>query len=75
MFEQNQILRTLSAAHSRVRLDRILADKSLGNRAAIVRRVCAEFGFLDARQQLQVAGCAKALSKLADRGSQVPIVL
>ena len=68
MFEQSQILRTLSAAHSRMRLDHILTDKSLGNRAAIVRRVCAEFGFLDVRQQLQVAGCAKALSKLADRG-------
>ena len=58
----------LSAAHSRGRLGRILADKSWGNRASIVRRVCEEFEFLDARQQWQVAGCAKALSKLADRG-------
>ena len=68
MFRQNQILRTLSEAQSQACLDGILADESLKNRTAIARRVCAAFDFFDARGQLQVASCARALSKLSDRG-------
>ena len=68
MFQQNQILRTLSEAQSQACLDGILADGSLKNRTAIARRVCAAFDFVDARGQLQVASCVKALSKLSDRG-------
>ena len=68
MFRQNQILRTLSKAQSQARLDRVLADARLKTRTAIARRVCTVFDFVDARGQLQVTSCAKALSKLADRG-------
>ena len=71
MLQQNQILRTLSAAQSRVPLEQVLSDKSLDNRTAIARRVCQHFRFFDARGRQQVAGCAKALSKLKARGEIV----
>ena len=68
MFEQNQILRTLSAPQGRLRLERVLSDESLHNRTAIARRACADFGFVDAKGRAQVATCAKALLKLEARG-------
>ena len=68
MFEQNQILRTLSAPRGRMRLKKRLSDESLPNRTAIARRVCEDFGFVDAKGRAQVATCAKALLKLEARG-------
>ncbi len=68
IFQQNQILRTLSAARNGERLKAILADDRWQHRTQIARGVCEEFGFVDARGVLQVATCAKALSKLEARG-------
>ncbi len=68
MFEQNQILRTLSAPRGRMRLKKVLSDESLRNRNAIARRTCEDFGFVDAKGRAQVATCAKALLKLEARG-------
>ena len=69
MFRQNQVLRTLSdEVQSRARLDDVLADERLKTRTAIARRVCEVFNFVDARGQIQLATCFRALSKLANRG-------
>ncbi len=59
MEHQNQILQTLRAPESQARLERIVAQEALNNRAAVGRRVCAEFGFVDARGSAQLAGCLK----------------
>ncbi len=67
MFQQNQVLRTRNGE----RLAAILADGCWQHRMQIVRGVCEEFGFVDARGVLQVATCAKALSKLEARGRVV----
>ena len=64
MEHQNQILQTLRAPESQARLERIVAQEALNNRAAVGRRVCAEFGFVDARGSAQLAGCLKALNTL-----------
>ena len=68
MFRQNQVLRTLSAAQSQARLDGVVADERLQTRTAIARGVCEVFNFVDARGELQVSTCVRALKKLADRG-------
>ena len=76
MEHQNQILQTLRAPESQARLERIVAQEALNNRAAVGRRVCAEFGFVDARGSAQLAGCLKALNTLhkAGRIEVVPVV-
>ena len=68
MEHQNQILQTLRAPESQARLERIVAREALNNRAAVGRRVCAEFGFVDARGSAQLAGCLKALNTLHKAG-------
>ncbi len=68
MFQQNQVLRTLSAPCNGERLDRVLADDRWQYRTQIARGVCEEFGFLDARGEPQVSNCAQALLKLEARG-------
>ena len=68
MEHQNQILQTLRAPESQARLERIVAQEALHNRAAVGRRVCAEFGFVDARGSAQLAGCLKALNTLHKAG-------
>ena len=45
-----------------------MAREALNNRAAVGRRVCAEFGFVDARGSAQLAGCLKALNTLHKAG-------
>ena len=44
MEHQNQILQTLRAPESQARLERIVSQESLNNRAVVGRRVCAELG-------------------------------
>ena len=68
MEHQNQILQTLRAPESQARLERIVAQEALNNRAAVGRRVCAEFGFVDAPGSAQLAGCLKALNTLHKAG-------
>ena len=67
MTAQSQILRTLRA--SGPRLSRILKTHVGGSRTAISRQVCHEFGFRDARGNLQQAGCLKALKTFASEGN------
>ena len=59
---QSQILQTLHAPESQARLADIVAQEALDTRVAVGRRVCAEFGFVDARGTVQLAGCLKALT-------------
>ena len=69
MMIQSQILQTLRAPESQARLAHIVAHEALNNRAAVGRRVCAEFGFVDARGSAQLAGCLKALNRLEGGGA------
>ncbi|GEM_PF-2241624 len=66
MFTQSQVLHTLSAPESQARLTAVVGDAALFTRAAIARRVCELFRFVDACGRLQVSTCARALSKLAE---------
>ncbi len=67
MFQQNQVLQTLSAPCNGERVDMVLADDRWLFRTQIARAVCEEFGFFDARGEPQVSNCAQALSKLEAR--------
>ena len=66
MMVQSQVLQTLRAAESQVRLAGIVAQEP--SRVAVGRRVCAEFGFVDARGSARLAGCLKALNELERAG-------
>ncbi len=68
MMVQSQILQTLHAPESQARLADIVAQEALDTRVAVGRRVCAEFGFVDARGTVQLAGCLKALNRLEALG-------
>lgn len=61
---QSQILQTLRAPQSRARLESIVAQGACESRAALGRKVCAQFGFVDARGSAQLTGCLKALAVL-----------
>ena len=69
MEHQNQILQTLRAPESQARLERIVSQESLNNRAAVGRRVCAEFGFVDARGSAQLAGLSQGAQHAAQGGA------
>ena len=61
---QSQILQTLRAPEAGSRLESIVAQGAFESRAALGRKVCAQFGFLDARGTAQLTGCLKALAVL-----------
>ena len=69
MFAQDQIADTLGDAAVQARIAGILSQESLVSRHAVGRRLCDEFGFLDARGRPQLAGCLKALAA-AEAGSE-----
>lgn len=71
MMVQSQILQTLRAPESQARLEQIVAQEGLDCRSAVARRVCAEFGFVDARGSAQLAGCLKAFNRLEGAGRLV----
>ena len=64
MDTQNQIKRTLAQPDAIETIRQLQNDSTHKTRAAFARAVCQHFGFYDARQHLQVAGCAKALREL-----------
>ncbi len=63
---QSQISRRLRGERARSRIIAILSQENFDSRRALGRRICAEFSFVDAVGRLQVAGCLKALSSLAE---------
>ncbi len=71
MLPQNQIRRTLSDSACCDRIARILSQETFESRTAAGRRICAEFGFVDSRGRLQLAGCLKALNGLAASSARI----
>ena len=69
---QSQISRTLRDTVAISRVASILSREHFDSRSALGRRICEEFSFIDARGRLQLAGCMKALSTLAER---VPVIV
>ena len=68
MYIQNQIKRTLSTPASIETIRDLLKDKELYNRTKLASRACEEFKFYDARGQVQISGCLKALRELESAG-------
>ena len=62
---QSQIKRTLSEPEGLARVRALMGE---AHRSALADRVCAEFGFIDARGRAQRAGCLKALRRLERAG-------
>ena len=63
---QSQISRSLRGESARSRIVAILSQERFDSRRALGRRICEEFSFVDALGRLQVAGCLKALTTLAE---------
>jgi hypothetical protein len=68
MERQHQIKRTLAAPESIDAVRRLLAEGTPASRSALVHAICDHFGFVDARDRAQTAGCVKALRELEQAG-------
>jgi hypothetical protein len=68
MHAQNDIKRTLKQDASIEVVQGLLANNEYKTRASFADSVCQHFGFLDARQRIQRAGCVKALKELEQAG-------
>lgn len=67
MDAQNEIKRTLKQEASIEVIRGLLAQQVHRSRSSVAESVCQHFGFFDARQRTQTAGCVKALREL-ERG-------
>lgn len=65
---QNQIKRTLSEEASIEYLVNLLTTETISTRTELAKLVCKHFDFYDARNQMQLSGCVKALRNLEARG-------
>jgi len=70
MRAQSQIKRRLSEPRGLARVLALMRETAGAHRTALADRVCAEFGFVDARGRAQRAGCLKALRAL-ERDGQI----
>lgn len=68
MDAQNEIKRTLKQETSIEVIRGLLAQQTHRSRSSVAESVCRHFGFLDARQRTQTAGCVKALRELERAG-------
>ena len=68
MITQNQIKRTLSTAANIETIRQLLESEDILHRTDVALRACQQFNFYDARGQLQVSSCAKALRQLENAG-------
>src|SRR3979409_1597882 len=68
MDAQNEIKRTLKQDASIEVIQQLLAGKEYATRSLFADTVCQQFGFVDARQRVQRAGCVKALRELEQAG-------
>ncbi len=68
MFTQNQIKRTLSKPANIEYIRHLLENEGILHRTDLATRACKQFEFYDARDQLQISGCAKALRQLERAG-------
>jgi hypothetical protein len=69
---QSQIKRTLSEPRGLARVHTLMREAPAMHRTALADRVCADFGFIDARGRAQRAGCLKALRAL-ERDGQIAL--
>ena len=65
---QHQVKRTLRAPEALSRVRALLLEPEVEHRSALAERVCAEFGFFDARGRAQRSSCLKALRELEHDG-------
>ncbi len=65
---QHQIKRTLSEPQGLQRLRMLMHGADDEHRTALAERVCAQFGFVDARARVQRSSCLKALRELERAG-------
>ena len=68
MFIQNQIKGTLSTPANTEYIRCLLENEDILHRTDLATRVCKQFGFYDARGQIQISGCVKALRQLEKAG-------
>jgi hypothetical protein len=68
MFIQNQIKRTLSTPANTEYIRQLLENEEILHRTDLATRVCKQFKFYDARGQIQLSGCVKALRQLEKAG-------
>jgi hypothetical protein len=68
MITQNQIKRTLSTPANIDYIRQLLKNEDVPHRTDLATRACKQFEFYDARGQLQVSSCAKALRQLEKAG-------
>lgn len=68
MFIQNQIKRTLSTPANTEYIRHLLENEDILHRTDLATRVCKQFEFYDARGQIQLSGCVKALRQLEKAG-------
>ena len=68
MFTQNQIKRTLSKPANIEYIRYLLENEDIRHRTDLATRACKQFEFYDARDELQISGCAKALRQLERAG-------
>lgn len=68
MNAQNEIKRTLKQVASIEVIQGLLAQTEHKSRKSLAESVCLHFGFRDARQRTQTAGCVKALRELERAG-------
>jgi len=69
---QHQVKRTLCAPEALARVRALLAQPEVVHRSALAERVCAQFGFFDARGRAQRGSCLKALREL-ERGGHLAL--
>ncbi len=75
MFIQHQIKRTLSTPVNTDYIRHLLENGDILHRTDLATRVCQQFEFYDARGQIQVGGCVKALRQLEREGHFIlPVV-
>lgn len=65
MDAQNEIKRTPKKETSIEVIRGLLAQQEHHTRSSVAESVCQHFGFFDARQRTQTAGCIKVLRELA----------
>jgi len=68
MITQNQIKRTLSTPANIEYISHLLENEKIPHRTDLATRVCKQFEFYDARGQIQISSCAKALRQLERSG-------
>jgi len=68
MFIQNQIKRTLSTTANIEYIRHLLEDGDILHRNDLAARIRKRFEFYDARGQIQMSGCVKALRQLEQAG-------